>query len=185
MTKTELPEWQRDAAELDEFHYCEAGRGREFILKLNTGTDPVLAVENFARKLNIKYGKIHAAFMGGFYPARYFMWARDTANPENWHHEEAAVNTNLSLLTSLSGLIAQRINDKGEQETFAAMHFVAGGAWDVPCIMGHLLEGTRVKGSMEFFITELLDIEVMPPVDISDGVFKVFPENFYRNTAGK
>jgi hypothetical protein len=35
---------------------------------------------------------------------------------------------------------------------------------------------------MQVFITELLDIDVLPPVDLFDEGY-TFPENFYKNTA--
>ena len=42
----------------------------------------------------------------------------------------------------MSGVIHPRIM-KGKEEPFPAIHFVAGGAWDVPTIGGHLEEGAR------------------------------------------
>ena len=62
-----------------------------------------------------------------------------------------------------------------------AMHFVAGGGWDAPTITGHLVEGTLVKGCMQVFITELLDVEALAPVDIFHEAYS-YPENFYYNT---
>ena len=63
-------------------------------------------------------------------------------------------------------MIGQRPTDEGGEERFVAMHFVAGGACDTGTIAGHLLEGTRVKGCMQVFVTELLAIEVLKPVDV-------------------
>ena len=85
--KYDLPAWQKDASSPTEYHFCEARRGREFILRMNTGADPVLAIENFARENNIRFGKVHATFMGAFKPCKYFVWAPDTLHPDNWHNE--------------------------------------------------------------------------------------------------
>ena len=41
----DLPIWQRDAVNETDFHCCEARRGREFIVRMNTGADPVKAEE--------------------------------------------------------------------------------------------------------------------------------------------
>ena len=64
--QSDLPVWQRDAVEETEFHCCEARRGREFIVRMNTGADPVKAITEFAKQNNIRFGKVHATFMGGF-----------------------------------------------------------------------------------------------------------------------
>lgn len=179
--KYDLPDWQKDASCETEYHFCEATRGREFIIRMNTGADPVLAIENFAKENNIRFGKVHATFMGAFAPCKYFVWAPDTVHPDNWHNEEVAVVQNLSMLAAIGGMIGQRPTKEGGEEPFVAMHFVAGGGWNVPTFSGHLVEGTRVSGCMQVFITELLDIEVLPPVDLF-GESYTFPENFYKYT---
>lgn len=179
-----LPDWQKDATQPAEYHCCEARRGREFIVRMMTGADPVLSIEKFAREQNIRFGKVHATFMGAFKPCKYFVWAPDTVHPDNWHNECIAVNHNLSMLTAIGGMIGQRPAKDGGDEPFVAMHFVAGGGWDCPTFSGHLVEGTVVSGCMQVFITELLDIEVLPPVDLFGEAY-TFPENFYKNTAGK
>ena len=180
--QSDLPEWQQDAVNPDQYHCCEARRGREFIVRMMTGADPVLAIERFAREQGIRFGKVHATFMGGFQPCRYYVWIPDPQNPENWHLEGEAENKNLTMLCSIGGMIGQRPNEKGGEDTFVAMHFVAGGAWDTATLAGHLLEGTRVKGCMQVFVTELLDIDVLPPVDVFGEAY-THPENFYKNTA--
>ena len=76
-----------------------------------------------------------------------------------------------------------RPDGKGGEESFVAMHFVAGGGWDTGVHTGHLNPGTRVKGSMQVFVTELLDIEVQYPADYKEG--DPYPENFYYSTTGK
>lgn len=177
----EKPAWQLDASSPEEGHFCEATRGREFILRLNTGADPVLAIENFAKKQNIKFGKVHATYMGAFKPCKYYVWAPDINNPDSWHNEAVAVNHNLSMLCAIGGMISQRPTTDGGQEPFVAMHFVSGGAWDTPVFGGHIVEGTRVLGCMQVFITEILDIEVLHPVDEFDEAY-TFPENWYKNT---
>ncbi|HNY93682.1 MAG TPA: hypothetical protein PKJ88_03170, partial [Flexilinea sp.] len=107
-------------------------------------------------------------------------WVPDIAHPDNWHLEGEAINTNLTMLCAIGGMIGQRPTDDGGEEPFVAMHFVAGGAWDTGTIAGHLLEGTRVKGCMQVFVTELLDIEVLKPVDVFGEAY-THPENFYKN----
>ena len=182
--QSDLPEWQRDASCETESWCCEARRGREFIVRMNTGADPVKAIEEFARKNNIRFGKVHATFMGAFQPCRYYVWVPDVTDYSNWHYEGEAQCDNLVMLAAIGGMIGQRTGRDGKEETFVAMHFVAGGAWDNPTISGHLIEGTKVKGCMQVFVTELLDIDVLKPVDIY-GEEYTLPENFYRNIAKK
>ncbi len=173
-------DWERDASHSAEYHCCEARRGREFIIRMNTGADPVLAIQQFAKEKKIRFGKVHAAFMGGFKPAKFLVWAPDTRDINNWHNESAATIQNLSMLLSAGGMIGVRVNAQGEEESFVAMHFVAGGAWDVPTIGGHLVEGTKVRGVMEAFITELLGIDVVYPSVELPGESWAFPENWYK-----
>lgn len=173
--------WEKEASHPAEYHCCEARRGREFILRLNTGADPVLAIQEFARENGIRFGKVHAAFMGGFAPAKFLIWAPDSSDPENWHHESVATLENLSMLLALGGMIGIRKNHEGEEEAFVAMHFVTGGAWDAPTTGGHLVEGTRVKGAMEFYVTEILGIEVLLPEMDPYHIAHTFPENWYRS----
>ena len=180
----EKPSWQLDASNSKEYHCCEATRGREFILRMTTGADPVLAIENFAREKNIRFAKVHSTFMGAFKPCKYFVWAPDNTNPNNWHNESIAVNNNLSMLCAIGGMIGQRPLADGGEEPFVAMHFVSGGAWDTTTFGGHLVEGTKIVGCMQVFVTEILDIEVLHPVDeFNEGY--TFPENWYQNTKNK
>lgn len=178
-----FPAWQLDAKTPDEYHICEMRRGREFMIRLMTGADPTLAIERFAKEHGIRFGKVHATFMGGFQPCKYYVWIPDYADPDNWHREGVAVNTNLTMLTSIGGMIGERPkhDGSGENEPFVAMHFVAGGGWDAPTITGHLVEGTLVKGCMQCFITELLDIDVLAPIDLVHDPEYGYPENFYYN----
>ncbi len=182
-----FPAWQLDAKTPDEYHFCEMRRGREFLIRLMTGADPSLAIARFAKEHNIRFGKVHATFMGGFQPCKYYVWIPDYKDPENWHLEGTAVNTNLTMLTAIGGMISQRPikneagEETGETEPYVAMHFVAGGGWDAPTITGHMVEGTKVKGCMQCFITELLDVEALAPVDVWNEAY-TYPENFYRNT---
>lgn len=170
--------WELDARNPSDYNAVEARRGREFILRLTTGADIVLAIQKFARDHNIRFAKIHACFMGGLQPAKFLMWAPDSSDPDNWHHEEAATIQNLSMLLSMSGQIS--IRPRGDkEEPFAAIHFVTGGAWDVPTMGGHLLEGSIVKGVCEVYVTEILGIDVLWPSDI-DPHAEEFPENWYK-----
>jgi predicted DNA-binding protein with PD1-like motif len=170
--------WERDARTPTEYHYVECRRGREFIVRLTTGADVFYAIQQFAKDQKIKFGKIHAAFMGGFSPAKMYMWSPDTNDPENWHNESKATFTNLSMLVSMSGMIHTRMVD-GKPEPFPAIHYVIGGAWDVPTVGGHLAEGTIVKGVVEVFITEILGIEELLPSDY-DPLTDSAPEEWYK-----
>ncbi|MGD2201553.1 MAG: DNA-binding protein [Candidatus Bathyarchaeota archaeon] len=170
--------WEKDADEPTEYHAVEARRGREFILRLTTGADVYKAIQRFAMDHGIRFAKIHAAFMGGLKPAKFYMWAPDTSDPDNWHNESVATVQNQSMILSMSGVIHPRIVG-GEEEPFPAIHFVAGGAWDVPTIGGHLEEGTVVKGVLEIFITEILGIDVLLPSDY-DPESDSAPESWYR-----
>ena len=173
--------WERDATTKDEYHSVEAKRGREFIIRMTTGADVYLGIQKFAKDKNIRFAKIHAMFMGGLQPVRFLMWTPDTKNVGNWHNESEATVDNLSMLLSMSGMIHPRPAKEVGEEPFPAIHFVTGGAWDVPSIGGHLLEGSIVKGVVEFFITEILGIEVLYPVgETIDPHQAEFPENWYK-----
>jgi predicted DNA-binding protein with PD1-like motif len=176
-------EWETDARHPGEYHVVECHRGREFILRLTTGSDVFLAVQQFAKDRDIRFAKIHAAFMGGLQPARFLVWAPDTRDPDNWHHEEPRTVHNLTMVLSMSGIIHPRPVAGGGDEPFPAIHFVTGGAWDAPTTGGHLLEGSIVKGVLEIFITEILGIEVLHPHGtMTDPHADQFPENWYRQT---
>ena len=173
--------WEMDASHPADYHVVEARRGREFILRLTTGADVCLAIQKFAQDHDIRFGKIHTVFMGGLQPAKYLMWAPDTSDPQNWHNESPATVQNLSMVLSMSGIIHPRPKKGGGEELFAAIHFVIGGAWDVPTIGGHLMEGSIVKGVCEVFITEILGIDVLYPQGKSlDPHAEEFPENWYK-----
>ena len=83
--------WERDATHPAEYHVVEGQRGREFILRLTTGSDVFLALQQFAKDHDVRFAKIHAAFMGGLQPARFLIWAPDTGDRDNWHNEEPPV----------------------------------------------------------------------------------------------
>ena len=173
--------WQKDSIRKDSFFSCEARRGREFIIRLTTGADPVLAIAKFAEKNNVKYGKVHAPFMGAFRKTRYLMWVPNLANPEEWHSETIAENNHLSSICALGGMIGRRPTPEGGEEAFVAMHFVAGASWDSATFGGHLEMGTEVAGTFQVFVTELLDIEVLKPIDLYNEEY-TWPQNWYRNT---
>lgn len=176
-------DWETDAAHPAEYHLVEARRGREFILRLTTGSDVFLALQQFARDQDIRFAKIHAAFMGGLQPTRFLVWAPDTGDPDNWHNEEPRTVHNLTMVLAMSGMIHPRPVKGGGDEPFPAIHFVVGGAWDAPTVGGHLLEGSIVKGVLEIFITEITGIEVIhPEVEVTDPHAEQFPENWYVET---
>jgi len=168
-------DWVRDAQTSTEYHAVRAQSGREFILRMTTGADLWLAMQKFAVDHEIRLAKIHTAFMGGLQPARFLVWAPDTNDPNNWHHEEPMEIQNLSMILAMGGIIHVRQVNECE-EPFPAIHFVTGGAWNAPTIGGHLLEGSIVKGAFEVFVTELDGIDVLygPPEPNN------FPENWYR-----
>ena len=172
--------WEQDASNPEEYHFCEAKRGQEFILRMNTGADPVLAIQRFAKNNNIRFGKVHASFMGGFRPAKFLIWTPDSQDKSNWHNESVATVQNLSMLLAIGGMIGIRLNARSEEESFVALHFVAGGGWDVPTFGGHLVEGTRVCGVMQVFVTEILGIDITRPSYELTGESASFPENWYR-----
>ena len=173
--------WERDAESPDDYNVVECQRGREFILRLTTGADAFLAIQKFAKDHDIKFAKVHAAFMGGFQPVKYLVWTPDTSDPENWHNETTATVNNLSMVLSLSGIIHLRCGKDGELEPFPAMHFVIGGGWDVPTVGGHLAEGSIVKGVLAVFITEITGIEQIMPSHDRD---LEAPESWYREIGG-
>jgi predicted DNA-binding protein with PD1-like motif len=174
------PEWELDARSPDEYHFVEAKRGREFIIRMTTGADVFLGIQKFAIDNDIKFAKIHACFMGGLQPAKYLMWTPDYQQPDYWHREGCATVENLSMICAMGGIIHPRPGKDGKEEPFPAIHFVAGGGWDCPTFGGHLEQGSIVKGVLECFITEILGIENIPPVE---RVWEddEYPENWYRS----
>ena len=167
--------WLNDAQTPRDYHSVKVRPAREFILRMTTGADAWLAIQQFAIDHEIRFAKLHAAFMGALQPARFMVWAPDTADPENWHHEEPMEIQNLNMILSLGGIIHPR-QVHGKEEVFPAIHFVTGGAWNVPTVGGHLMPGSIVKGVFELFITEVEGIDV-----IYGPVFgENFPENWYR-----
>jgi predicted DNA-binding protein with PD1-like motif len=172
--------WEREAERPTDYHVVEARRGREFILRMTTGADVWLAAQKFAVDHAIRFAKLHAAFMGGLRPARFLLWSPDTRNPDNWHNESAATIQNLSMILSMGGIIHPRFV-RGREEPFPAIHFVIGGAWDVPTMGGHLLEGSLVKGVCQLFVTEISGIDVLfPHGEAPDPHAEQFPENWYQ-----
>jgi predicted DNA-binding protein with PD1-like motif len=171
--------WETDASNPSEYHVVKVRRGREFILRLTTGADVVLAIQKFAQDHKIRFAKIHAAFMGGLQPARFLIWAPDTKDPTNWHNESPATVQNLSMILAMGGMISVR-QENGRDLPFAPIHFVTGGAWNVSTMGGHLLEGSIVKGVCEVFITEILGIDLSPPTEkLTDPNAKGYPENWF------
>lgn len=175
-----LENWQKNAETLDSYFCCEAVRGREYVLRLTTGADPVLAIAKFAHDNGIKYGKVHAPFMGAFSTTKYLMWAPNTEEPKNWHTEVIATCDHVCSICALGGMIGIRPKKLGGEESFVAMHFVAGASWETAIFGGHLEVGTRVAGTFQLFVTELLNIEALKPVDLYNEEF-TWPQNWYKN----
>ena len=90
------PEWELDARSPDEYHFVEAKRGREFIIRMTTGADVFLGIQKFAIDNSIRFAKIHACFMGGLQSAKYLMWIPDYQQPDYWHREGCATVENLA-----------------------------------------------------------------------------------------
>ena len=174
-----IEDWELDARTPDEYHFVEAERGREFIIRLTTGADVFTAIQKFAIDQKIEFAKVHACFMGGLQPTKYLKWVPDTTDPGNWHREDVATVANLSMICTMSGIIHPRQGPAGKPEPFPAIHFVAGGAWDCPIFGGHLEQGSLVKGVLECFITEIKGIENLAP---KTRVYKdnEYPENWYQ-----
>jgi len=101
-------------------------------------------------------------------------------DPSNWATEAPAIEHNLVMILSLSGMVHPRPDGHGGFEPFPALHFVAGAAWNAPTIGGHLEPGSIVKGTFECFITELGDLELLRPTEGSFGD-EQYPRNWYRS----
>lgn len=127
--------WEREAVHPAEYHSVEAKRGREFIVRMTTGADVYKSLQQFAKDKKIRFGKIHAAFMGGFSPAKMYFWTPNNKDPANWHSETCTSFDNLSMLISMNGMIHTRIVD-GKPEPFPAIHYAIGGGWNVPTVGG-------------------------------------------------
>ncbi len=160
-----------------KYKLVEWKRGREWIFRVPTGEDAYLAIQQFAKDYDIKFAIIHSAFMGGFEPAKFMVWAPDSRDASNWHYEALATVHNQSMLLSMSGIIHLRRAADGGYEPFPAIHFVIGGGWDVPTVGGHLKEGTIVKGNMTFCVTEVLGIDAVIPPEWEKSAA---PESWYR-----
>ena len=176
--------WEMDAEHPTDYQVVETKRGREFIIRLTTGADVFLAIQQFAKDNNIRFAKIHTMFMGGLQPAKFLVWTPDSKNPDNWHNETEMTVDNLTMVLAMSGMIHPRPvkgGQVGEEEPFPAIHFVIGGGWNAPTVGGHLNIGTIVTGVVECFITEVDGIEVLFPSNWRPvGFADEFPENWYK-----
>ena len=105
------------------------------------------------------------------------VWTPDSNNPEYWQREDVYELKNLSMLLSMSGIIHLRVGKDGKHEPFPAVHFVVGGGWNVPTVGGHIKPGTIVKGNCEFFITEILGLDILI---VEDQRGSEAPENWYK-----
>ncbi len=157
--------WEQDAP-AGGYLAVEAKRGREFILRIVNDQDLIKVIKTFAKDKDIKIAKLHAAFMGGFQPARYLIWARDTKDPDNIMHEEIAELHNLSMMLSMSGIIQPSGEEGGDP--VVKIHFATGGGWDAPTVGGHIAEGSIVKGMFCCYITELVGLEFLHQVGVED-----------------
>lgn len=171
MTTAEVP--------LGKYKVVECTRGREWICRISTNEDVYYGIQQFAKDYNIRFAKIHAAFMGGFEPAKFMIWTPDARDPSNWHYETEMAVQNQSMLLSMNGFIHLRKAKDGGYEPFPAIHYVIGAAWNVPTVGGHLVPGTIAKGNLEFFITEILGIDVLIP---ESELNSRAPESWYIST---
>ena len=96
---------------------------------------------------HVEFARIHTAFMGGFEPARMLIWAPDTNDSTNWHHEEPMDVQNLTMLLSMGGLIHIRKGDLCESAIF-----IGGQGFGVAGDMGNLPaeETTTRDGGFHF-----------------------------------
>lgn len=156
----------------------ECKRGREWILRVPTGSDVYDSIQQFAIDHEIRFAQIHTGFMGGFEPARFMIWTPDTRDPENWRNEDCIEVQNLSMLLSMSGFIHLRKAANGDFEPFPAVHYIVGAGWNVPTGGGHLAKGTIVKGNLEIFVTEVLGIDVIMTEEQKKSAS---PETWYKN----
>src|SRR5512136_372507 len=106
---TEKVSWQRDAGTPTEYHFVEAKPGREFIIRMTTGADVWLAIQQFAKDQGIRFARIHSVFMGGLQPARFLVWTPNTHDRSVWHNETDMTVQNLSMLLAMSGIIHPRV----------------------------------------------------------------------------
>ena len=159
-------EWWEQDAPVGGYLAVEAKRGREFILRIVNGQDLVKTIKTFAKDNNIGIAKLHAAFMGGFQPARYLVWAPDTKDPDNELHEEVAELHNLSMLLSMSGII-QPSGEEGK-DPVVKIHFATGGGCDCQTVGGHLAEGSIVKGMFCCYVTEYDNLELLHQAGVED-----------------
>ena len=142
----------------------EGKTGREFILRIGSGTDLYEVVKQFTKDKKIKVAKIHAAFMGGLQPAKFHMYSPDTVDPDNWANESETTEEKFSMTVSMSGIIQW----DGVNEPVVKIHFVNAGKWDVQPFGGHLSPGSIVHGLFNVFVTELLGLEVIPREGVED-----------------
>jgi predicted DNA-binding protein with PD1-like motif len=179
--------WEMDAETPSSYFAVEAQRGREFVIRLPNGADVLKALQQFALDKNIRFAKVHSAFMGGLQPTKFLVWTPDTRDTNNWHNETEITINNISMLLGLSGQISPRPvkGGNGKTEPFAALHFVTGGSWNCPTIGGHMNDGTIVKGVLACYITEILGIDVLYPGDWRPDGYACpyaneYPENWYQ-----
>jgi predicted DNA-binding protein with PD1-like motif len=151
-----MSETKKESSEMYRFH--EGTRGREFYLILRDGVDLLEGITTFVKDKKIRIAKVHAALEGSFQPTKIEYWTPDTRDPSNWHNMSVASFESISQICSLSGIIHPRIVD-GKERTVVKLHGTIGGGWDAPIAGGHFREGTKVKGVLGIFITEILGMD--------------------------
>ena len=177
-----IQDWEKDASYPEEYHDVKVERGQEYMFRLNTGADVWLATQQFAKDNYIRFARVHTIFHGGLQPARFYSFAPTGDDPEDWGNEEPVEIQNHSMVISIGGIIHPRPLEGGGEEPFPAVHFTIGGAWGVNTEGGHILPGTKVKGTVAFFITELKGIENLYPLAHrrGDPDAEAFPESWYK-----
>ena len=156
--------WFEETTGPEGYLAVEGRTGREFILRIASGTDIYKAIKQFAKDKKIKVAKIHAAFMGGLQPAKFHMYAPDTVDPDNWANESETSEEKFSMVVSMSGIIQY----DGISEPTVKIHFVNAGKWDVQPFGGHLSPGSIVKGLFNVFVTELSGLELVHREGVED-----------------
>jgi predicted DNA-binding protein with PD1-like motif len=172
--KQEYRKWWEDDPTSEGFYAVEAKTGREFILRIQSGADVVPTIQKFAKKHNIKVAKIHAAYMGAFHPAKFSMYipvveGEGVTKKVVDFKTAPSIEENLNQVLSMSGIIQP--NPRGG-DPVVKIHFITGGAWDVPTTGGHLYPGSIAWGLIHVFITELLGLELIDNKGQNEDWFK-------------
>jgi len=163
-------DWEYDQKHgIDHYFATECKRGREWIFKVNEGTDINLAIAKFATENNIDFARIHTSFMGGLQPAHVARWTPPLPGSDHpWRGDIEVIINEPGMIMSMQGFI-HKVVKEGKEVPLVSIHFVYGGHTAVPIYGGHLSIGSLSKGTTEFFITEILGIKQVYEVGYVEG----------------